>query len=312
MENNIIEVKNVTKVLGGRTVLSGINFQVQEGSIFGFLGPNGSGKTTTLRILLGLIIPDTGEVTIMGQNPITMTREIKKGFGVVLEDHGLNERLTALQNLDFFGQIYGLASDVRKSRIQELLDKMDLSSYEKKPVGTFSKGMKQRLALARALIHDPKVLFLDEPTSNLDPEGTVFIRNMIFGLAKDEGRTVFINSHDLDEVERICTEIAILKQGSIMLQGAIYDLRRSTDQTIIEIKLEDSKTLTELSKLLDSLSYVKCHKIEKDVVIVELMDESSRSTLFNVLAQNNIPILEFIQKKNGLEEIYMSIVTEEE
>ena len=312
MENNIIEVKNVTKVLGDRTVLSDINFQVPRGSTFGILGPNGSGKTTLLRILLGLIIPDSGEVTVMGQNPLTMTRKVKNGYGFVLEDHGLNERLTAFQNLDFFGQIYGLAYAERKSRILELLNKVDLSSYEKKPVGTFSKGMKQRLSLARALIHDPKVLFLDEPTSNLDPEGIVFIRNLILGFTKEEGLTVFISSHDLDEVERICTKIAILKQGSILLQGAIIDLLRSSNQTTVEIKLQEIKALPELTNLLSSLSFVTHFKIENDIAFVELIDDPSRSTLFNVLAQNNIPIHEITQKNNSLEEIYISIVKEEE
>lgn len=179
MENTIIEVKHVTKSLGGHTVLSDINFQVPNGSVFGILGPNGSGKTTLLRILLGLIVHDTGEVKVLGQNPLSMTREDKNGIGFVLEDHGLNERLTAYQNIDFFAQVYGLAKEKRRDRILEMLDKVDLSSYIKKPVGTFSKGMKQRLSLARALIHEPRILFLDEPTSNLDPEGTVYIRNLI-------------------------------------------------------------------------------------------------------------------------------------
>ena len=312
MENNIIEVSNVTKVLGGHAVLSDINFQVPKGSIYGILGPNGSGKTTLLRILLGLFMPDTGEVTVLGQNPLSMTREVKNEIGFVLEDHGFNERLTAFQNIDFFAQVYGIANVKRKARILESLDKVDLSSYTMKQVGTFSKGMKQRLSLARALIHEPRILFLDEPTSNLDPEGTLYIRNLILRLSKDEGITIYINSHDLDEVERICTKIAILKHGNIMIQGAMADLLRPNNQTTLEVKLEESKAFPELANLLSSLPFVTHFKIEKDVIFIELKDDSSRLTLFNTLAQNAVPIKEITQIKNSLEDLYISIVKEEE
>ena len=312
MENNIIEVSHITKALGGHAVLSDINFWVPKGSTFGILGPNGSGKTTLLCILLGLIVPDTGEVKVLGQNPLSMTREDKNGIGFVLEDHGLNERLTAYQNIDFFAQVYGLAKEKRRARILEMLDKVDLSSYIKKPVGTFSKGMKQRLSLARALIHEPRILFLDEPTSNLDPEGTVYIRNLILRLSREEGITIYINSHDLDEVERICTRIVIMKHGNIMLQGATADLLRPNNQITLEVKLEESKAVPELENLLSSLPYVTHFKIEKGAAYIELADDSSRATLFNALAQNSIPIKEITQIKNSLEDVYISIVKEEE
>lgn len=312
MENNIIEVRNVTKMLGGRAVLSNLNLQVLKGSTYGILGPNGSGKTTLLRILLGLIMPESGEVTVLGQNPSNMTREVKNGIGFVLEDHGLNERLTAFQNIDFFAQVYGLANAKRRTRILDLLDQVDLSAYINKPVGTFSRGMKQRLSLARALIHNPSVLFLDEPTSNLDPEGTLFIRNLILKLSRDEGITVYINSHDLDEVERICTQIAIMKHGNIMVQGAITDLLRPNHPIVLQVKLEESKGFPELANLLSSLSFVTHFRIEKDVAIIELADDSSRSTLFNSFTQNVIPIKEITQAKSSLEDIYISIVKEEE
>ena len=312
MENTIIEVKHVTKSLGGHTVLSDINFQVPNGSVFGILGPNGSGKTTLLRILLGLIVHDTGDVKVLGQNPLSMTREDKNGIGFVLEDHGLNERLTAYQNIDFFAQVYGLAKEKRGDRILEMLDKVDLSSYIKKPVGTFSKGMKQRLSLARALIHEPRILFLDEPTSNLDPEGTVYIRNLILRLSREEGITIYINSHDLDEVERICTRIVIMKRGNIMLQGVTADLLRPNKHTTLEVKLEENESFPELEILLSSLSYVSHYKIKKEVAFIELNDDSSRLLLFNALTQNSIPITEITQIKKSLEDLYISIVKEEE
>jgi len=312
MEKNIIEVRNVTKMLGGHAVLSDINFRVPKGSIYGILGPNGSGKTTLLRILLGLLTPDAGEVTVLGQNPLSMTREVKNGISFVLEDHGFNERLTAYQNIDFFAQVYGLRKEKRRARILDLLEQVDLSAYINKPVGILSKGMKQRLSLARALIHDPSVLFLDEPTSNLDPEGTVYIRNLILKLSREGGITIYINSHDLDEVQRICTRIVFMKHGNIMLQGAIADLLSPSNQTTLEVKMEESEALPELANLLSSLSFVTHFRIEKDVAIIELADDSSRSTLFNSLTQNAIPVKEITQIKNSLEDIYISIVKEDE
>lgn len=312
MENTVIEANNVTKVLGGNVVLSDIHLQIPKGSTFGILGPNGSGKTTLLRILLGLIKPDSGDVMVLGQNPLSMDRNVKNDIGFVLEDHGLNERLTAFQNIDFFAQVYGLPNPKRRARILDLLEKVDLSLYMMKPVGTFSKGMKQRLSLARALVHDPKVIFLDEPTSNLDPEGTVFIRNLILRLSRDEGITIYINSHDLDEVERICTKIAILKHGKIMLQGAITDLLSPNNQTTLKVKLDESNAFPEMANLLSSLSFVTHFTVEKDVAFVELIDDSSRLALFNSLAQNAFPVKEITPVKNSLEELYISIVNEEE
>lgn len=312
MENPIIEVNHVTKAFGEHTVLSDISLKVPTGSVFGVLGPNGSGKTTLLRILLGLIMTNTGEVKVLGQNPSSMTREDKVGIGFVLEDHGLNERLTAYQNMDFFAQVYGIAKEKRRKRILELLEKVELSSYTTKPVGTFSKGMKQRLSIARALIHEPKVLFLDEPTSNLDPEGTVYIRNLILKLSRTAGITIYINSHDLDEVERICTRIVILKRGIIMLQGTIDELLKPTNQTILEITLEDKNALPKLADLLTTLSYVTHFEIGKEIAHIELADNSSRVTLFNALTQNSIPIIEISQINHSLEDLYISIIKEEE
>lgn len=216
MSDIVIDIRELTKTLGGQSVLSGITLQIHRGTIFGYLGPNGSGKTTTLRILLGLLQPTSGFVRVMGQEPGRLRREIRAKIGVVLENRGLYERLTASQNLDYYSHIYRLSGETRKARIEKLLRTVDLWNVRNAKVGTFSNGMKQRLALARALLHNPEIIFLDEPTSGLDPEATTKIRKLILQLAKVERCTIFLNSHDLDEVERTCSEIAILKQGKIL------------------------------------------------------------------------------------------------
>jgi len=172
--------------------------------------------------------------------------------------------------------------------------------------------MKQRLSLARALIHEPRILFLDEPTSNLDPEGTVYIRDLILRLSREAGITIYINSHDLDEVERICTRIVIMKHGNIMLQGAIADLSRPKQSNNSRSQVGKSKAIPKLANLLSSLSYVTHFKIEKEVAFIELIDDPSRLPLFNTLAQNSIPIKEITQIKDSLEDLYISIVKEEE
>lgn len=227
MLNNkpLIKVRDLSKQIKGRTVLASISFQVEEGEIFGYLGPNGAGKTTTLRILLGLLRPTSGLVQVMGQKPEHFGRMHRMKMGAVLERRGLYESLTALQNLLFFARAYRLSPQRQTSRIEHLLKTVGLWEERNRKVGTFSNGMKQRLALARALLPAPAILFLDEPTAGLDPEAKVMIRNLILEISKIEHCTVFINSHDLDEVERICSRIAILNRGKILATGPIEDLK---------------------------------------------------------------------------------------
>lgn len=211
----MIEVQNLTKTFNGKTVLNGITFEVKEGEIFGYLGPNGAGKTTTMRITLGLLKPTSGNALVLGQN-LGENEGLRNKVGVLLENDGVYDKLSAYENLDYYAQLYGLSDSIeRKRRIEELLDFVGLSNRKKDKVGNFSKGMKRKLGLVRAMIHNPDILFFDEPSSGLDPEAQRMVRDLILRLSTEEKRTVFLNSHDLDEVQRVCTKIAILQDGEI-------------------------------------------------------------------------------------------------
>lgn len=179
----MIEIQNLTKDFNGKTVLNGISFEVEEGEIFGYLGPNGAGKTTTLRIILGLLKPTTGEVLVMGKN-LGDDEELRKRVGVVLESDGLYDRLTAYDNLDYYAQLYGISD--RKGRLKQLLEFVELYERRNDKVGDFSTGMKRKLALARSLIHEPDILFFDEPSIGLDPEAQRMVRDLILRLSKEE------------------------------------------------------------------------------------------------------------------------------
>ncbi len=228
----MIEIQNLTKDFNGKTVLNGISFEVEEGEIFGYLGPNGAGKTTTLRIILGLLKPTTGEVLVMGKN-LGDDEEQRKRVGVVLESDGLYDRLTAYDNLDYYAQLYGISD--RKGRLKQLLEFVELYERRNDKVGDFSTGMKRKLALARSLIHEPDILFFDEPSIGLDPEAQRMVRDLILRLSKEEKRTVFLNSHDLDEVQRICTRIAILQKGKLKAYDTVENLRRKFSKPVVEI-----------------------------------------------------------------------------
>ncbi len=211
----MIEVQNLTKTFNGKTVLNGISFEVKEGEIFGYLGPNGAGKTTTMRIILGLLKPTSGNVLVQDQN-LGENEELRNKVGVLLENDGLYDGLSAYENLDYYAQLYGISDGVaRKRRIGELLDFVALSDRRAEKVGTYSKGMKRKLGLVRSMVHNPDILFFDEPSSGLDPEAQRMVRDLILRLSTEEKRTVFLNSHDLDEVQRVCTKIAILQDGEI-------------------------------------------------------------------------------------------------
>jgi len=304
----MIEIQNLTKDFNGKTVLNGISFEVEEGEIFGYLGPNGAGKTTTLRIILGLLRPTSGEALVMGKN-LGDDEELRKKVGVVLESDGLYDRLTAYDNLDYYAQLYGISD--RKGRLKQLLEFVELYERRNDKVGDFSTGMKRKLALARSLIHEPDILFFDEPSIGLDPEAQRMVRDLILRLSKEEKRTVFLNSHDLDEVQRICTRIAILQKGKIKAYDTVENLRRKFSKPVVEIAFADSEEADKASHIITSLDFVSDCERENARIIVALNGKSS-STLLNMLIGEGINVEELKKVEKSLEDVYLDIVRQEE
>jgi len=304
----MIEVENVTKTLNGRTILNEVSFEVQEGEIFGLLGPNGAGKTTTLKILLGLLRPTSGQALVFGK-PLGDNDALRRRVGVVLENDGLYQRLSAYENLRYYSQIYQISDSHQK--ITNLLQFVGLSDRLDSRVGEFSKGMKRRLALARSIIHDPDVLFYDEPSSGLDPEAQKMVRDLILYLAKERGRTIFLNSHDLNEVQRICSKIAILQSGKIKAYDTIDNLRRKFNTHTVEIALTNEREAERAQDLLNSMDYVSA--CERDGVrLIAVTNSGESSGLFNALINGGIQVQEVKNVAKSVEEIYLNIVSQSE
>ncbi len=307
----MIEVQNLTKTFNGKTVLKDVSFEVKEGEIFGYLGPNGAGKTTTLRIILGLLNPTSGNAFVMGQNlGLGENEALRNKVGVLLEDDGVYDRLSAYENLDYYAQLYGLSDRIeRKRRIRELLESVGLSDRIKDKVGRFSKGMRRKLALARAIVHEPEVLFLDEPSSGLDPEAQIMVRDLILQLSEEMGVTIFLNSHDLDEVQRICTKIAILQSGEIKAHDTVKNLREKMDKPRVEITLSDSKDAEKALNILNSLDFVSVSDCERDDSrITAVIRNEKSSTILSVLMRNGIVVEEIKWVTKSLEDVYLDIV----
>ncbi len=234
----MIDSEGITKKFGDLTAVDNLTFHVDDGEVFGFLGPNGAGKTTTVRMLCCLISKTSGNATVGGYqigNKEDLLK-IRKIIGLVPDNVGLSENLTAYDNLDFYGKIYDCSTAQRKENIQRFLDMLGLWDKRNILAGTFSKGMKQKLAIARALIHDPQVLFMDEPTANLDPEASKTVRDFILQLKKEK-KTIFLNTHNLDEAQRICDRVAIMNT-SIRAIGTPQELERSVSGKKTVIGLE--------------------------------------------------------------------------
>jgi ABC-2 type transport system ATP-binding protein len=215
----IINVENLVKKYDGYTALDGLNFTVEHGDIFGFLGPNGAGKTTTIRILTAIIEADSGNVLIDGHDVFREARAVKKIINALPESSGYYEWMTAREHLEFFAHLYG--EKTSKQEIHELLETVGLHGKEGHLIRSYSRGMKQRLGIARALINRPKLLFLDEPTNGLDPKGRRDIHDLLINLNRTHGTTIFLSTHLLDDVERLCDRIAIINYGKIVKIGEV-------------------------------------------------------------------------------------------
>ena len=219
-----IQVQNLVHAFNGHTVLDGLNFEVNHGEVFGLLGPNGAGKTTSVRLLNGLYTPLSGSINVLGLDPTKAGKQVRQRSGVLTETPALYERLTARENLEFFGTLAGIETQDLKRRIAEQLAFFELEKRANDRVGAYSKGMKQRLALARALLTRPELLYFDEPTSGLDPESALQVRELIQSIRARDGHTVFLCTHHLDEAERLCDRVAVMKNGRFLASGSLAKL----------------------------------------------------------------------------------------
>lgn len=231
---NIIETQNLTKKYGDFTAVDDISFEVKCGEIFAFLGPNGAGKTTTIRMLTTLLDPDSGTIIVNGYKTVDNKPEVRKSFGIVFQDPSLDNELTAFENLEFHGIMYDVPKKTRRERIEQLLKFVGLYDRKNDFVKNFSGGMKRRLEIARGLIHHPKILFLDEPTIGLDPQTRNHLWEYIKKLNKEEGMTVFLTTHYMEEADNIANTIAIIDVGKIIAKGTPEELKKQTNQDSLE------------------------------------------------------------------------------
>jgi ABC-2 type transport system ATP-binding protein len=294
----------VTKFYGKFKALDSVSFSVDKGWVYGYLGPNGAGKTTTIRIILGLLKPNQGEVQITGANPSRDPVQAFRSVGYASELPTLQTFFTAEQLLDFMGKMFGLSTQTRKEKTWQLLDLVGLKEWGKKKIGTYSKGMVQRLSVALALINDPMVLIMDEPTIGMDPEAAVHFRSLFINLSK-EGKTIFISSHLLDEVQRICTHVGMINKGKIVFSGPIEQvLEAFTQQWVVEAELE--KVTENIVSSLRAFEFVKDVRVEENKLTIELKEKKDvRGEISSEIFRQKGVLLGLSLRKVTLEDAYL-------
>jgi ABC-2 type transport system ATP-binding protein len=305
-----IETKEMTRYFGDLCAVNRVSLQVPSGAIFGFLGPNGAGKTTTLRLLLGLLDLHGGSATVLGYDVATQSHLVREHTGVLLEHDGLYQRLTVLDNLEFFGRIYRLEKKARQMRIQELLEHLGMWEWRNADVSKLSKGMKQKVAIARALLHRPSLIFLDEPSAGLDPVAAVALREDIQNLAQREGTTVFLTTHNLAEAEKICDMVGVIRQGQLIAVGTPAELRAHTGKPTVAIYGQGfSASAVEALRSLPQVCSVLFHP---DHLQVELEPGAETAPLISLLVRQGVEVEEVRKGRGSLEEAFVMLMREEE
>jgi ABC-2 type transport system ATP-binding protein len=304
----VIEVSGLKKEFSGRMVLDGLTFSVDKGEVFGFLGPNGAGKTTTMRVLLGLLRPTSGNTTVLDSD-LSKADEIRKRVGVLMENNGLYDRLTARENLEYYARLYDVARPL--DRVTELLDFVGLSDRGNELVGNFSTGMKRKLGIARAILHKPEIVFFDEPTSGLDPEAQHMVRELILRLSHEGSMTVFLNSHNLDEVQRICSRVAILYQGRIKALDSVQHLTTAGKTTGFSVTLANPGQAGEAEAVLTSLGGIGDLTRTDNRLEMTLAGTPGHEVVATLVKQG-IQVDEARIQKRSLEDIYLDVMRQAE
>jgi ABC-2 type transport system ATP-binding protein len=304
-----ITTENLTRHFGRVCAVDDLSLEIPAGIVFGFLGPNGAGKTTTIRLLLGLLEPTRGAATVLGFDTRTQSDEIRTRTGALLEHSGLYERLTAEDNLDFYGRVWRMARTERQGRIRELLDHLGLWDRRKELVRTWSRGMKQKLAVARALLHRPSMVFLDEPTAGLDPLAATALREDLAALVAREGITVFLTTHNLAEAEKLCSRVGVISRGKLQALGHPDDLRKGNGATPMEVM---ARGLTdEILARVQARDEVEQAEIRNSRLIIQLVEDADSAPLVALLVDQGVEIDEVRKGKASLEEAFLTLIREE-
>ncbi len=301
----MIKTENLTKEYNGNKAVDSLNLEIAEGDIFGFLGPNGAGKSTTILMLVGLIEPTEGKCFIndieVARNPL----RVKEIIGYLPENVGFYPNMTAEQNLDYFARFYAMMdARQRKKRIEELLELVQLDGVSQK-VGGYSRGMMQRLGLAQALLNDPAVLFLDEPTANLDPEGVFQYRKLIKQLS-DEGKTIFVSSHILSEVSKVCKTIGIISKGRLIARGTLEELKTE----LSSVGVENMRIIVETIEPMPEITHGDIINAEYDETMRKVVIEARsdiRDYISSGLLEKGIRIREMRMEEPTLEDVFISV-----
>ncbi len=299
MPKSIIQTNNLTFNFGSFKALDQVNLNVPEGSIYGFLGPNGAGKTTTIRILLDLFHSEPGQVKLFDQELLPNKVELLGKVGALIENPSIYKHLTGRQNLEVVRRMIGAS----KSRIDEVLKIVRLTDNANKKAKNYSLGMCQRLGLASALLSDPDLLILDEPTNGLDPSGIIEMRELIMRLNKEHGKTIFLSSHILTEIEKMATDVAIIDQGKIMYEGKLDGLHHNDSSQFLEIKLDNSQKAIEVIK---ELNYTISEHDSKTITL-PVTDKTDISRINKALVQNDIEVYQLKSTEETLEAIFLNL-----
>jgi ABC-2 type transport system ATP-binding protein len=309
MPESVIHTEHLYRSFGTITAVDDLSMDVPAGIVFGFLGPNGAGKTTTIHLLLGILEPSHGQARVLGFDTRSQADEIRTQSGALLEFSGLYERMSAEDNLDLYGRIYCMSRPERKARAKELLTHLDLWDRRKEKVSKWSRGMKQKLAVARALFHHPSLIFLDEPTAGFDPVAAAALHADLTSLVTHEGVTVFLNTHNLAEAEKLCAQVGVIRNGKLITIGNPDELRLRKGGLKVEIIGHGFNE--KILSLLQARPDVIRAEIQNNHLLIELRGESKIGPLVTLIVQSGGEVEEIGRTGTSLEDLFLTLMKEE-
>lgn len=307
MTDNMIYTNKLTKSFGDNLAVDGLSLAIPAGEVFGLLGPNGAGKTTTIRMLSALIGPTSGEARVAGFDVVEDGYMVRKSVGILTETPGMYNQLSAERNLSFFAKLYEVENI--PAQVEKYLRMLSLWDRRHEEVGTFSKGMRQKLAIARALLHEPRILYLDEPTSGLDPQASRIVREFIAGL-RQEGRTIIICTHNLNEADRLCDRVAVFR-SSLLALDTPTNLRRQIFGRMVVFHLTEVQP--GLVEVISAIDFVQKAEIVENKLVVTLDDPDVQNpVLVNKLVEHGAQIRFVGELRRSLEDVYLHLVNARE